>query len=301
MFVEPINSAIGGWSFVAPPTAATEVGTFRPNSVILAHENSSPVENRASSHAGKNAQETVVFGHNTADIQALSSIYGGEIVYSLRTCMKRYQLTDVYRVPDGTAGLTIPSFPISRGTVVGGLGNVTANQTEHAGSMSLISLISRCFAGYRGSIRHNFLISDMQRLNQTSEDPILVVSRITQDLFDIDLPDVPHINMNDNPDIVPLIDTIPLGWAGMEFIAASVNPSAKIEVPFYSGQMFRPTKFAVVDDARLAIMWLDHDRDGRAGRSSREIVHCVSAGEDLSFGIFTYVPPVTIYKLPGQA
>jgi hypothetical protein len=299
LFIEPTNAAIGGWSFAEVPAGATEVGTFRPNcEVIEMKRNSEIVINNDRTQAG-HEMNVVSFGNTDMAPDNMAKLYGGEVVYSLRACMRRYTLANVFRVPDGTAGVTIPSFPIARGSVVTGLGNFIDGQTQHAGTMSIISFVSRCFAAYRGSMRHCFYISDMQLQSQISEDPLLMVSRVAQESNDNDILDNLSAGTAINPDIVPLIDSIPMGWSGFEITAASVNPVMKVEMPFYSNSLFRPCKLRVVNDTRMVVMWLDHDRDGRANRSSREIVHTIAAGEDLSFGVFAYVPPVTIFKLPG--
>ncbi|UUV42146.1 MAG: structural protein [Macrobrachium rosenbergii virus 5] len=238
-------------------------------------------------------------GEELAPADETMNVFFGETITSLRELIKRYQFTRGISKPDVSANtittscLRMKAQPYIAGWDQFGL-DLAANDVTPLtiGNNGPLALWNLCYAGWRGGIRHKLAYSSniegTLRCRRVDHNNNYGFTQQTESTSQLD------------GDITKFLSakTFRNGWDGMYLNHAQYNKVVEVEIPFYTGKRFLPSRLVHADSTLGdALEVCETFVSGDNAPKKVYVEDYVAAGDDYSLMFFTGVPVLYRYYL----
>lgn len=238
-----------------------------------------------------------------AHTDCFDSVYFGDPIVSMRSCLKRYQLHSFNAKTLGSTAFTkiiFPNFPPYRGYDPNGMYATQAvgDDPYNYCYMTLLNYLTPAYTCRRGNIRWKY-----QRFGGTDNSftsPIYLSYEPTSDSgYSYTENTATAINASfGGGRVSEFMSKFDGFWGGLVMNLSTQNPSVEAEMPFYLPRRFAPAKLKSVltnntvynTFHRLSMIWTS------GAAQSPYVTRFVSVGEDFTLNFFTGAP--VIYYLP---
>lgn len=192
-------------------------------------------------------QEHEVNGGTGGNSDLVSLVYTGESIKSFRTMLKRYNLHHSMGILDTSNNLvshTWCSYPYLRGNVAGAVDQTSILAPYNYANTVLLHWVTMAFAGFRGGIRwkilprmdHVYLTGYYQR--KPPGGSLFVRDVSFNPAYNTQFQAAESVVYETGNNLS--LDKYPTGVKGQCYIHGDINPTAELEVPFYSPARFVP-------------------------------------------------------------